>query len=175
MLPRSAAQFDGAGTAPGIEVWRIEKMVPTPVPKKMYGQFFEGDAYIVLKTTQRPSSSSFEWDLFFWLGKECSQDEQGVAAYKTVELDELLGGAPVQHRECQGVESELFMQSFKSVQYQKGGCASGFKHVERDVYETRLLQLKGARMVRELFSMARSKSSTALNTTSCSLMSSSLT
>ena len=87
-------------------------------------------------------------DLFFWLGEDCSQDEQGVAAYKTVELDEHLGGAAVQHREVQGFESEKFMQCFKSVQYQKGGVASGFKHVERGVYEKRLLHLKGARMVR---------------------------
>lgn len=39
------------------------------------------------------------WDLFFWLGKETSVDEQGIAAYKTVELDEFLGGGPVQYRE----------------------------------------------------------------------------
>jgi len=138
--------FEGAGTKAGIEVWRIENKEPAAVPTKMYGHFYEGDAYICLKTTQK--SSGFEWDLFFWLGKDSEQAEQGIAAYKTVELDEQLGGAPVQSREVQGYESDKFMQCFKSVQYLKGGVASGFKHVVRDVYETRLLQLKGARMVR---------------------------
>ena len=55
----------------------------------------------------------------------------------------------MQHRECQGVESDKFMQCFKSVQYLKGGVASGFRHVERGKVETRLLQLKGARVVRD--------------------------
>ena len=55
----------------------------------------------------------------------------GVAAYKTVELDELLGGGPTQHRETQGHESDEFMQSFKSVEYREGGVAAGFKKVER--------------------------------------------
>lgn len=49
--------------------------------------------------------SGFNWSIHFWLGKETSADESGVAAYKTVELDESLGGSPVQYRECQGHES----------------------------------------------------------------------
>jgi len=140
--------FAGAGKKAGIEVWRIESKEPCAVPKTMYGQFYDGDAYIILKTTQKPGSSTLEWDLFFWLGSASEQAEQGIAAYKAVELDEALGGAPVQSREAQGFESDKFMQCFKSVQYLKGGVASGFKHVVRDVYEARLLQLKGSRMVR---------------------------
>ena len=117
-------------------------MKPVAVAPKLHGKFHEGDAYILLRTTRK--GSSLTWDIFFWLGKECSQDEQGVAAYKSVELDDRLHGAPVQHRETQGHESKLFLSCFKRVEYLKGGVASGFRHVERGQHETRLLQLKGA-------------------------------
>jgi hypothetical protein len=91
------------------------------------------------------------WAIHFWLGAESSQDEQGIAAYKTVELDDSLGGGPVQYREVQGSESQLFQSYFKNsggIEYLPGGVDSGFRKVERDIYETRLLHLKGRRTVR---------------------------
>jgi len=140
-------EFDGAGAKPGLEVWRIEKMAPVPVPPKEYGKFYDGDSYIVLKTTQKPGFSSLTWDLFFWLGAETSKDESGVAAYKTVELDDQLGGSPVQHREVMGHESDHFIQCFKSFETRKGGVASGFNKVE-DEKVCRLLHIKGKRTVK---------------------------
>ena len=113
------------------------------------GKFYSGDSYILLKTTRKGSSMS--WNIHFWLGAESSQDETGVAAYKSVELDDSLGGGPVQYREVQGSESDLFLTYFKKtggIEYMDGGIDSGFHHVERDVYETRLLHLKGKRTVR---------------------------
>lgn len=139
--------FQGAGQSAGVEIWRIEKFKPVAVKKEDHGKFFSGDSYIVLHTKKR--DSALEWDLHFWLGEETSQDEMGTCAYKTVELDDYLGGAPVQYREVQGGESQRFLSIFKGgVEYKKGGVDSGFKKVEKDVYETRLLQLKGKRTVR---------------------------
>jgi hypothetical protein len=140
--------FNGAGQVEGMELWRIENLAPVKIPE-VTGKFYSGDSYILLKTTRKGSSMS--WNIHFWLGAESSQDETGVAAYKSVELDDSLGGGPVQYREVQGSESDLFLTYFKKtggIEYMDGGIDSGFHHVERDVYETRLLHLKGKRTVR---------------------------
>jgi hypothetical protein len=139
--------FVGAGRKAGIELWRIENKVPVKMP--CTAKFHVGDSYLLLKTNAS-KSGGLTWNLHFWLGSESSQDEIGIAAYKTVELDQYLGDGPVQYREVQGHESELFMSYFKDsgVEYLPGGVASGFVKVDRDHFETRLLQLKGKRTVR---------------------------
>ena len=64
-------------------------------------------------------------DIYFWIGKGSTQDEYGTAAYKTVELDDYLGGAPVQHREVMMYESAEFKALFKgTIAYLTGGSES---------------------------------------------------
>jgi len=138
-----------AGKKVGIQIWRIEKFKVVSWPKEQYGQFYSGDSYIVLNTYKKPDAPKILFDVHFWLGKHTSQDEAGTAAYKTVELDDLLGGDPVQHREVQGHESELFLKYFNNtIRLLEGGVDSGFKHVEPEKYKPRLLHLKGSKKIR---------------------------
>ena len=56
-------------------------------------------------------------DVHFWIGKHSTQDEYGTAAYKTVELDTYHDDKPIQHREVQGNESQLFKSYFRKLLY----------------------------------------------------------
>lgn len=140
--------FQGAGQRVGMEIWRIENFQPVPLPKSDYGKFYSGDSYIVLQTTPG-RGGAYLYDIHFWIGKDTSQDEAGTAAIKTVELDAVLGGRAVQHRELQGHESDKFLSYFKPcIIPLEGGVASGFKKPEEDKFETRLYICKGKRVVR---------------------------
>uniref|UniRef100_A0A8C7ZL06 Gelsolin n=1 Tax=Oryzias sinensis TaxID=183150 RepID=A0A8C7ZL06_9TELE len=142
-------EFERAGKNPGLQVWRVEKFNLVPVPQNLYGGFYTGDAYLVLNTIKQ-RSGQLQYDLHFWLGDSCSQDESGSAAIFTVQMDDFLGGKPIQYREVQGHESKTFLGYFKSgIKYMQGGVASGFKHVvTNEVSVQRLLQIKGRRVVR---------------------------
>ncbi|OVA13838.1 Villin headpiece [Macleaya cordata] len=132
----------------GTEIWRIEDFHPVPLPKSEYGKFYMGDSYIVLQTTSG-KGGAYMYDIHFWLGKDTSQDEAGVAAIKTVELDAVLGGRAVQQRELQGHESDKFLSYFKPcIIPLEGGVASGFKKCEEEEFETRLYVCRGKRVVR---------------------------
>uniref|UniRef100_A0A8C7PGH3 Macrophage-capping protein n=1 Tax=Oncorhynchus mykiss TaxID=8022 RepID=A0A8C7PGH3_ONCMY len=161
----SHKEFVAAGKETGLQVWRIENMDLRPVPKALHGNFFTGDAYILLYTTAAPSHY-----IHMWMGDECSQDESGAAAIFATQLDDFLGGGPVQFREVQNNESITFMGYFKSgIKYkekktlissspfhlilplpsQQGGVASGFQHVvTNDMSVKRLLHIKGRRAIR---------------------------
>uniref|UniRef100_A0A034V9E0 Gelsolin n=2 Tax=Endopterygota TaxID=33392 RepID=A0A034V9E0_BACDO len=141
--------FANAGRAPGLEIWRIENFEPVAYPKNNYGKFYTGDSFIVLNTIER-KDKKLSWDIHFWLGSETSTDEAGAAAIYAVQLDDQLNGAPVQHREVQDHESQLFLSYFRNgVRYEQGGVGTGFKHVETNAAgEKRLFQVKGKRNVR---------------------------
>uniref|UniRef100_A0A6U0HJX9 Gelsolin-like domain-containing protein n=1 Tax=Helicotheca tamesis TaxID=374047 RepID=A0A6U0HJX9_9STRA len=162
---KAAAESDpmwkDAGTKVGIQIWRVENKRTendnadfgiNHWPKKQYGKFHRGDSYIVLETREDDDEDGdgedggFLWDIYFWIGAESSQDEYGVAAYKANELDDLLNGTPTQHRECEGYETEEFLDLFPHIQYLEGGVDSGFRDVDADEggveFPTRLFHIR---------------------------------
>eukprot|EP00258_Populus_trichocarpa_P027742 XP_024443761.1 villin-2 [Populus trichocarpa] len=102
-----------------------------------------------LKITSPGKGGAYLCDIHFWIGKDTSQDEAGTAAIKTVELDAVLGGRAVQHRELQGHESDKFLSYFKPcIIPLEGGVATGFKKFEEEAFEIRLYVCRGKRVVR---------------------------
>merc|ERR1711963_115157 len=119
-------------------LWRVQNLELVPVPEGHWGQFYDGDCYLLLDKNQE------EEHVFFWIGDECSVDEQAVAAIKAVELDNLFGGLPVQHREAQGFESNRFKAVFPDgLIIKKGGMESGLKKAETNVHEPKLFKVAG--------------------------------
>jgi gelsolin len=165
---KETAFFDSDGVAagyePGLIVWRVHNVPATfdgagqeLTPPKFgiepvnyaKSQFFSGDSYLVLKTYIN-EQKQYKHDIHFWLGKSTTQDEACVAAYKAVELDDLLhlveenACSCVQHREVQGHESNLFLSYFVALggfRTLEGGYDTGFHHVGPQLYTARLLRV----------------------------------
>ena len=147
----------------GIHIWRVHNKIEKglsifgieSVPKNNYGIFFNGDCYIILNKYKN-NNDRMLYNAHFWLGSESTIDEWGVAAYKTVELDDRFNGCIVQFREVQGNESKKFMKIFDDVKLsqfrfvvKQGGYKSGLQRVNRDStnslhrQQPRLLQIMG--------------------------------
>jgi len=130
-------------SSPCFLIWRIENFAPVAIPKDQYGTFYEGDSYLVL--CMKETKGSLDARVHFWLGESTTQDESGACAIKAVELDDYLGGFPVQYREVQCKESKAFLSYFKTkggIKYLTGGVKSGFNHVDNTI-KPRLLHVKG--------------------------------
>merc|ERR1711936_700862 len=123
----------------GVEgLWRVQKLELVAVPKSQFGQFYEGDCYLLYDNKEGVEH------VHFWIGNECSIDEQAVAAIKAVELDNLFGGLPIQHRETQGHESAQFKKYFEpGTVIKKGGMESGLQKAETNAHEAKLFKVAG--------------------------------
>uniref|UniRef100_A0A8C0RYB0 Macrophage-capping protein n=1 Tax=Canis lupus familiaris TaxID=9615 RepID=A0A8C0RYB0_CANLF len=191
-LPQGGSPFPGSVQDPGLHVWRVEKLKPVPVARENQGIFFSGDSYLVLHNGPEELSH-----LHLWIGKEAggrvggvaqagggvsgagasppgqqsSRDEQGACAVLAVHLNTLLGERPVQHREVQGNESDLFMSYFpRGLKYQEGGVESAFHKTSPGATAApikKLYQVKGKKNIR---ATERALSWDSFNTGDCFIL-----
>uniref|UniRef100_A0A146VRE5 Macrophage-capping protein n=1 Tax=Fundulus heteroclitus TaxID=8078 RepID=A0A146VRE5_FUNHE len=137
-------QFGPEVRDPGLWVWRVEKMKAVQLDPSEVGAFFNGDSYLVLDNRGDQGA-----DLHMWIGEKSSRDEQVACAMLATQLDNFLGGDPVQHRQVQGFESPEFMELFpRGVSYKDGGVESGFRRAQGGGTVQRLYQIKGKRNIR---------------------------
>jgi len=140
--------WEPVGKTAGVWIWRIEQFKVVPWPEAEYGNFFTGDSYILLYSYTQGDEPKLYHEIHFWLGRFTTMDEAGTAAYKTVELDDLLGGLAVQFREVQGSESAEFIHALhccpggpKTMHLMEGGVESGFNRVTEEAWIPRLYQV----------------------------------
>lgn len=129
-----------------VDVWRVENMELVEVPAEQHGWFFGGDSYVIRYDyhNKRGGSGTI---IYFWQGKESTNDEKAASALHAVRLDNEIGGA-IQVRVVQGNEPRHFLKLFKGRMITfMGGKASGFRNVhDMDTYDvdgTRLFSIRG--------------------------------
>uniref|UniRef100_A0A8C3V6F5 Gelsolin n=1 Tax=Catharus ustulatus TaxID=91951 RepID=A0A8C3V6F5_CATUS len=120
MAAQHGMEDDGSGKK---QIWRIEGSEKVPVDPATYGQFYGGDSYIILYDYQHGGKRG--QIIYTWQGADSTQDEIATSAFLTVQLDEELGGSPVQKRVVQGKEPPHLMSMFggKPLVVYKGGTS----------------------------------------------------
>ncbi|KAJ8964532.1 hypothetical protein NQ314_004827 [Rhamnusium bicolor] len=133
---------EDAGQVAGLTIWEIENFLPNRIDEVAYGKFYEGDCYIVLKTSL-DENQSFSWEIYFWIGEKAPLDKRACSAIHAVNLRNYLGAQCRTIREEQGDESEEFLGLFDTqITYIEGGrTCSGFFTVEDMTFETRFYRV----------------------------------
>lgn len=133
------------GQIPGLTIWEIENFLPNKLDEVVHGKFYEGDCYIVLKTSL-DDNGQLTWLIYFWIGVHATLDKKACSAIHAVNLRNYLGALCRTVREEQADESDEFLGLFDTpVTYIEGGrTATGFFTVEDAVYATRMYRVHGA-------------------------------
>lgn len=133
------------GQIPGLTIWEIENFLPNKIDEVAHGKFYEGDCYIILKTSF-DDLGQLSWEIYFWIGNHATLDKRACAAIHAVNLRNYLGARCRTIREEQADESEEFLALFDTeLTYIEGGrTATGFYTIDDMVYTTRLYRVHAA-------------------------------
>lgn len=113
-----------------VKIWRVENLELVEVDRKNQGHFFCGDCYIVLCEPTKKSKTPV---IYYWQGRDATQDERGASAMHAVKLDNGYGGSATLVRVSQGKEPPHFCSLFQGkLVIHLGGVPSGFRQVFKE-------------------------------------------
>ncbi|KAJ3360582.1 hypothetical protein HDU91_004517 [Kappamyces sp. JEL0680] len=103
------------GVDTGCTIFRIEMLLPVPLDPQRHGSFCVADAYIVListpKDTNKPESE-LTHQVYTWIGVDAETDKRFCCAMYAVALRNVVGSTERILRQCQGEESNDFLEQF---------------------------------------------------------------
>ncbi|MEQ2274113.1 hypothetical protein XENORESO_014159 [Xenotaenia resolanae] len=99
-------EFERAGKEAGLQVWRVENMDLVPVPESLYGQFYTGDAYVVLNSTSN-RRGDLQYDLHYWQGEETRWGSQNTRSVEMKRAARLLGSKQLKEKLCMNFRVEF--------------------------------------------------------------------
>lgn len=130
-----------------ITIWRVENFELVDVPVAQYGEFFDGDSYVI-EYVYTPKKGRGEAVLYFWQGKNSTVDEKGAVAMFVTRMDnERHNGMAVQVRVPMGKEPLAFLLLLNGKMIiHKGGAKSGFRSslpTDAEPTSVRLYHIRG--------------------------------
>jgi hypothetical protein len=107
-----------------LTAWHISAgSMPTLVPQELMGKLSVSGCYLVLEG-HRINGGRMKRSLHYWVGSEAAIMTMGAMAILALELDRLVKAESVT-RECQGSESSVFLEYFKTYSYGLEYISSG--------------------------------------------------
>uniref|UniRef100_A0AC35TXC5 Protein flightless-1 n=1 Tax=Rhabditophanes sp. KR3021 TaxID=114890 RepID=A0AC35TXC5_9BILA len=130
---------DDIGQYEDLWIWEIQNFYPALLEPQLYGQFYDADSYLVLKTTKEPTGQ-LSHEIYYWIGEKTTLDKGMCAAVHAVNLRNYLNASCRTQREEMNDESDEFLKVFEyEITYVEGArTISGFYNVEKTSWVNRL-------------------------------------
>ncbi|CAF0828536.1 unnamed protein product [Brachionus calyciflorus] len=143
----SSNNFKNLYEANGLTIWRVTDANFIKIEDDDIGSFYSGDCYLILNIMNGRRGK--ERYIHYWLGESCSQSEMLSVSIKAAELEEILNGCAVTHKEVQNYESPLFESYFPNgIKYLKGGYLNKENKSNSSADIKRLFMVKGRNNVK---------------------------
>lgn len=130
----AGTEFEGAGLAEGVEVWRMQKRKLIRAEaggEESTGTFYDKECYLILHTVPKKSDGGFQWYIHTLKGSSASMIVSGFAGSMANKLNNLLlananpRDVTVEHHK-QGTEGRGLVDAFHGAALQfKEGTAQG--------------------------------------------------